>query len=121
MHYWSQPTGVQLENEPKRKLLTDLTGRNDQLSKWAAAFFVQECPVCGRNLETAAELHGQPVFCQHCRAQFVAVDPAGLSASLAERRLTVLERAEQMLSLLESSGLRRRETRPIKRSAFANP
>lgn len=41
-----------------------------------ATYFVQECPICGRNLQVRLEYLGRTVACQHCRGQFTAIDPA---------------------------------------------
>lgn len=39
-------------------------------------YFVQECPTCGRRLETRVEYLGKKLLCPHCRGTFVARDPS---------------------------------------------
>ena len=41
-----------------------------------AAYFVQECPTCGRNLQVRVDYMGKRVVCQHCSAKFQACDPS---------------------------------------------
>jgi hypothetical protein len=41
-----------------------------------STYFVQGCPTCGRRLQIRVEHLGRRVVCQHCRAWFVACDPA---------------------------------------------
>src|SRR6185295_14434910 len=39
-----------------------------------SAYYIQECPTCGRSLQIRVEYLGRQVVCQHCRAQFLATD-----------------------------------------------
>ena len=67
-----------------------------------ATYFVQECPTCGRCLQVRIEYLGRTVVCQHCRASFLARDPAtgSLSPSTADQAL--LERADRLLASAEA-------------------
>ena len=64
--------------------------------------FQQECPCCGRPLWILAEHRGQQVTCSHCRRRFVARDPSGGFHPGPEASPPMLDRAEQLLRLLES-------------------
>jgi hypothetical protein len=67
-----------------------------------AAYFVQECPTCGRNLQVRVEYMGKRVVCQHCKARFEACDPTSESYPPMESSLSMLARADQ---LIESAAL----------------
>jgi ribosomal protein L37AE/L43A len=60
------------------------------------AFFAQECPTCGRSLEIRVELLGRNVYCQHCRAKFVAGAPSRGPADVSDTE-TLLRRAERLI------------------------
>ncbi len=62
-----------------------------------SAYFVQECPTCGRSLHIRVEYLGKKVVCQHCRGQFVAVDPEGPQYSISDSGLALLRRADELL------------------------
>jgi DNA-directed RNA polymerase subunit RPC12/RpoP len=66
-----------------------------------AAYFVQECPTCGRNLQVRVDYMGKRVVCQHCSAKFQACDPDSAAYPPMESSLSVLARADQLL--LESA------------------
>lgn len=61
---------------------------------------VQECPTCGRRLIVRIDLLGRTVACQHCQAQFQALDPARFNRrdepppgpGLLERAQAILDR-----------------------------
>ena len=61
--------------------------------------FVQPCPTCGRKQQVRVAYLGKAISCQHCRADFVAQQPAtqeeGPEAS--ESGLALLDRADQLL------------------------
>ncbi|RMF86345.1 MAG: hypothetical protein D6741_22065 [Planctomycetota bacterium] len=42
----------------------------------APTYFIQGCPTCGRRCQIRVEHLGKRVVCYHCKAQFIAVDPA---------------------------------------------
>ena len=65
-----------------------------------ASFFTQSCPACGRRLHVATELLGNTVGCRHCRAEFVACDPAQVSVQHTDWRTALLQRADELLALL---------------------
>jgi len=60
--------------------------------------FVQECPTCGRRLLVRIDLMGRTVACQHCQAQFLALDATRLSRG-ADRSWGpgIMERAQALL------------------------
>lgn len=64
------------------------------------AYYVQECPTCGRNLEIRVEYLGKRVVCQHCSARFEACDPSSQAYPPMESSLSLLARAD---SLIESA------------------
>jgi DNA-directed RNA polymerase subunit RPC12/RpoP len=61
-------------------------------------YFVQECPTCGRNLQVRVEYMGKQVVCQHCSAKFEACEPGSADCSIHSSTLSLLERADQLLS-----------------------
>ena len=67
-----------------------------------STYFVQECPTCGRNLQIRVQYLGRQVVCQHCGARFEAFDPTNASYPSASSSLSLLERAEQLLSASSS-------------------
>jgi hypothetical protein len=67
-----------------------------------ATFFIRECPTCGRRLQIRVEHLGRMVQCKHCEAQFVAHDPS-TSVEPADPRLSLLERANQLLESFDQS------------------
>lgn len=70
--------------------------------------FYQSCPTCGRQLQVDVRYLGRRVYCTHCRCAFVACDEVHgrRYGGRAEAR-SALERAEQLLALLDSSRRRR--------------
>jgi len=64
------------------------------------AYYVQECPTCGRNLQIRVEYLGKRVVCQHCRARFEACDPNSQAYPPTESGLSLLARAD---SIIESA------------------
>jgi len=59
-------------------------------------FFVQECPTCGRSLEIRVAHLGREVYCQHCRARFVARSSEAPVRGAADVD-SLLRRAEQLI------------------------
>ena len=70
-----------------------------------AAYFVQECPTCGRNLQVRVEYMGKRVVCQHCKAKFEACDPTSESYPPMESSLSLLARADQLIESAARSTL----------------
>jgi hypothetical protein len=70
-----------------------------------AAYFVQECPTCGRNLQVRVEYMGKRVVCQHCKARFEACDPTSESYPPMESSLSMLARADQLIESAARSTL----------------
>lgn len=66
-----------------------------------AAYFNQECPVCGRGLRVRVVYLGRQVACQHCGGRFEACDPESAphsaSASAGLSGLALLQRAEELI------------------------
>lgn len=73
----------------------------------ASMYFNQDCPVCGRGLQIAIELLGQPVACRHCGGTFVASHQSRQHDSTADNA-GLVQRANRLLALatnyLHSSG-----------------
>jgi hypothetical protein len=67
-----------------------------------STYFVQECPTCGRNLQIRVQYLGKQVVCQHCSARFEAYDPTNAAYPSPSSSLSLLERAEQLLSASSS-------------------
>lgn len=63
------------------------------------AYFVQECPTCGRSLHIRVEYLGRHVVCQHCRGRLMASDHPGGQA-LSESGI-LMRRAEELLDMAE--------------------
>ena len=61
------------------------------------AYYVQECPTCGRTLQVRVEYLGKRVACQHCAAKFVATDPSSDELDPCESGISLLERAEELI------------------------
>jgi len=68
-----------------------------------SAYYVQECPICGRTLQVRVEYLGKKVSCQHCAASFRAVDPSSGELDPTESGISLLARAEE---LIESASTR---------------
>jgi hypothetical protein len=73
-----------------------------------ATYFVQECPICGRNLQIRLEYMGRSVACQHCHGQFTAADPATAPVEEWESSDGILARVDELLSTSTSSRARPR-------------
>jgi hypothetical protein len=65
-------------------------------------FFVQECPICGRNLEVRVTYLGRNVVCQHCGGSFTASD-GSVELSPEDSGLLLL-RVEELLELTAVAG-----------------
>jgi len=63
-----------------------------------SAYFIQECPTCGRGLHIRVEYLGKRVVCQHCRGHFMACDPEGPHYPPSDSGLALMRRAEELLS-----------------------
>ena len=61
------------------------------------AYYFQDCPTCGRSLQVRVEYLGRTLCCPHCRGAFRAADSCGTPLSSGERRLTMLDRANELL------------------------
>ncbi|HXT59557.1 MAG TPA: hypothetical protein VN699_13030 [Pirellulales bacterium] len=68
------------------------------------AFFIQECPTCGRSLHIRVEHLGKRVICQHCRGQLLAADASMQRPASVNPGFSLVARADE---LLESSAQRR--------------
>ncbi len=66
-------------------------------------YFQQSCPTCGRKLVIQVEYLGQRVYCTHCRSAFLACDVPHQRGVAAHGAGVLLERAERLLALFESS------------------
>jgi hypothetical protein len=69
-----------------------------------AAYFNQECPICGRHLKVRVAYLGKHVACQHCGGRFEACDPESAQYPPSQSGLALLQRAEE---LIETANLRR--------------
>ncbi len=61
------------------------------------AFFVQECPTCGRRLQIRVVYLGRKLVCQHCQGQMIAADSTNLRCDCAESSNVLLHRADELL------------------------
>ena len=59
------------------------------------AYFVRQCPTCGRSLHIQVQYLGRTLTCQHCHGKVEAIDDS--DAPTAER-VALLDRAEELLS-----------------------
>ena len=75
-------------------------------------YFVQGCPTCGRRLHVRVEHLGKKVVCQHCRAQFVASDPASRRCDDGQPAETLLHRASELLKHAAERVQRPGQSRP---------
>jgi uncharacterized Zn finger protein (UPF0148 family) len=73
-----------------------------------ATYFVQACPICGRNLQVRLEYLGRTILCPHCQGQFTAMDPATEPRSATDSGEYLLNRAEELLA---TAGSHRRRPR----------
>jgi len=67
------------------------------------AYFVQECPVCGRPLQIRVEYLGRRLSCDHCGGPFIAAEPRQGEPQKSTRSDDLVHRADE---LLERSTLR---------------
>ena len=65
-----------------------------------SAFFVQECPTCGRSLRVRVEYLGKRLICQHCRGSLMAHGPGGPHLP-ADDRQGLLARAGELIDRAE--------------------
>ena len=47
--------------------------------------FTQSCPTCGRRIQVRASLLGCTVGCQHCKAEFTAVNDQTCQPTISSR------------------------------------
>ena len=62
-----------------------------------AAYFKQECPICGRILKVRVTYLGKQVVCQHCDGRFEASDPDSATFDPSQSSLSLLQRADELL------------------------
>jgi hypothetical protein len=65
---------------------------------FGATYFVQACPICGRNLQVRIEYLGRSILCPHCEGQFTAVDPATEAPTGTDSGEYLLNRADELLA-----------------------
>ena len=61
------------------------------------AYYYQDCPTCGRSLQVRVEYLGRNLCCPHCRGAFRATDPSSPPRATSDARLTLLDRANELL------------------------
>ena len=61
------------------------------------AFFVQECPTCGRRLQIRVVYLGRKLVCQHCQGQMIAADSTNLRCDCMKSNNVLLHRADELL------------------------
>ena len=71
----------------------------------SAAYFVQECPTCGRKLQVRVDYLGKEVVCRHCAAKFECFDSSSGSYPPMESSLSLLARAEELIDSATRSGI----------------
>jgi hypothetical protein len=67
-----------------------------------STYYVQGCPTCGRRLNIRVEYLGRRVVCQHCHGPFEARDPSASTLAHCDPESELLQRANELLSSLES-------------------
>lgn len=72
------------------------------------AYFVQECPTCGRRLHIRVEYLGRLVVCNHCRGKLLATDQPEEQPNASESGIGLLNRAEELLEMAEQRKARPR-------------
>ena len=77
--------------------------REEELGMFRATYFVQACPICGRNLQVRLEYLGRTILCPHCNGQFVGSDPATEPANSSDSGEYLLNRADELLSSVGST------------------
>jgi hypothetical protein len=65
------------------------------------AYYYQDCPTCGRSLQVRVEYLGRSLYCPHCRGEFRAADSANVPVSTGQRRLTLIDRANELLESVQ--------------------
>ena len=65
----------------------------------STTFFFQECPTCGRHLRIRVEHLGRQMTCVHCSGILLAHDSVLRGSSEIIRIPSLLDRAEELLSL----------------------
>lgn len=61
------------------------------------ASFAQACPACNRTLRVRRAYLEHRVICQHCKAEFVAVDESQQNMSQESWQDSLLQRADNLL------------------------
>ena len=74
---------------------------------FGATYFVQECPICGRNLQVRLEYLGRDILCPHCQGQFTAADPA-TEPNPSDSGEYLLNKADELLATVGSARRRPR-------------
>jgi len=69
----------------------------------SGAYYVQECPTCGRSLQIRVAYLGKHVACQHCAAKFQACDPSSGNYPPMESGLSLLARAEELIDTVSQT------------------
>jgi hypothetical protein len=71
-----------------------------------SVYYTQECPTCGRSLRIRVGYLGKTVVCQHCEANFLAIDPASaLDQDPMESSSSLLQRADELLETVNRQRL----------------
>lgn len=65
---------------------------------FGATYFVQGCPICGRNLQVRLEYLGRSILCPHCQGHFTAFDPSTEPSCESDSGEYLLSRAEELLA-----------------------
>jgi len=71
------------------------------------AYFVQECPTCGRRLHIRVEYLGRMVVCRHCRGRLMATDQPQVPPP-SESGIGLMRRADELLEMAEQRRARPR-------------
>jgi hypothetical protein len=65
----------------------------------SGAYFIRNCPTCGRSLEIRVEYLGKLLKCRHCTAEFLAVDDSAAIANASDGAAhELLARAERLIA-----------------------
>lgn len=65
----------------------------------SGAYFIRNCPTCGRSLEIRVEYLGKRLKCRHCSAEFLAADNSAAVANGSDRAAReLMARAERLMA-----------------------
>jgi hypothetical protein len=67
----------------------------------SSVYYQQSCPTCGRWLRIRVAYLGRKVYCQHCRAAFLASESPECQSNSSGSGLGLLRRAEELIEFVD--------------------